>query len=1165
MLSTPDLIVAAQQQVTVRSGSQLQAGAGAAPGRALEIGADGDGDGALLRLAAQPTARTVRVNVDRDRGDLVIEAGAQLAANGSIELDATRNNTLGGELRLAAGGELAVAAGSVSLGAAPVGTPGLLLDAARLADLAGAGALALRSYSTLDVYGAVNLGGPGLASLTLETGSLRGFLGAGELAQLQARRLTLGNPSAGSGDAAVASTGTLRLLADQLILADGGRAGDGTVAGTQVSGVQRLELVANERLEFSGRGRLDVAGDLAISAGVMTAAGAADHGVTATGALTTAALAAPTDAPNGGVGARLGLTGASVQHAGRLRLPSGQITLAATSGDVSLQAGSVLDTASMWQAFGSGGRASPAGSIALRADAGDVTVLAGAQIDLRGREGADAGRLELSAPTGTVTLTGELFASAAADGAGRRGQGGEVSLDVASLSDFSALNQALENGGFSDERQLRVRTGDVLIGAGDTVTTQSFGLAVDGGGLTVAGHIDARGSKGGRVALYAHDSLVLADGAVIDAFATDAAGAGSAGRGGQVELGSDSGLDLLAGSVIDVSAGAGANAAQGGQVLLRAPRVGTTDVAIGSLDSAIYGAREVVVEAVRRYEGISTLNTTGGAGALTLATVSSDNAIFMASAASIASRLGQTGNPLFHLRPGVEVRSSGNLTLASDWQLLPLRAGSEPGVLTLRVAGNVQLNGSLSDGFSTATTAGVLQAGESWSYRLVGGADLDAADPLALRPSGDDIGDITLAANKMVRTGTGAIALAAARNLKLNADTSVIYTAGQVGPAVDDFTAPNVSSVLAQFPTAGGDLRIAVGRDIDAAPARQLPTAWLFRQGRVNADGSAIAANNRTAWWLRYGDFRQGVGALGGGDVDIRAGGDVRNLGVSLPTNARLPSAAGSVPDAAQLVLQGGGDLDLRAGGDIGSALLFLGAGSGRVRAGGDIASARTSGGQAINALALLGDARLALTAGGEVALDAVANPTVLTQVSANTSGVSSTRRNYFFTYGEQAGVDAQALTGDVRFTQNLQAVLQGYPQHGIASSDQAALGMLPPNLAVAAFGGSIDLLGNAVLYPAPAGLLILQAAADLSLLGTLAMSDQLPASLPSVAVPANVFGSVSRLSEASSGVLAHGNPPLHAGDAEPARLAAGGALRGEPGAVSLVLPKAALLEAGET
>ncbi|HEY9267816.1 MAG TPA: filamentous hemagglutinin family protein, partial [Methylotenera sp.] len=788
----------------------------------------------------------------------------------------------------------------------------------------------------------------------------------------------------------------------------------------------------------------------------------------------------------------------------------------------------------------------------------------GAQVDLRGRDGADAGRLELSAPTGTVTLTGELLASAAADGAGRRGQGGEVSLDVASLSDFSALNQVLENGGFSAERQLRVRTGDVLVGAGDTVTTQRFGLAVDGGGLTVAGHLDARGGKGGRVVLYAHDSLVLADSAVIDAFATDAAGAGSAGRGGQVELGSDSRLDLAAGSVIDVSAGAGAHAAQGGQVLLRAPRVGTTDVAIGSLGSAIHGAREVVVEAVRRYEGIGMLNTTGGAGALSLATLSAHNAAFMAGAASIASRLGQSGNPLFHLRPGVEVRSSGNLTLASDWQLQPLRAGGEPGVLTLRAAGNVLLNGSLSDGFSTATTAGVLQAGESWSYRLVAGADLGAADPLAVRPSGDDIGDMTLAASKMVRTGTGAIALAAARNLKLNADSSVIYTAGQVGPVVDDFTAPTIGGVLAQFPTAGGDLRIAVGRDIDAAPARQLPTAWLFRQGRVNADGSAIAAANRTAWWLRYGDFKQGVGALGGGDVDIRAGGDVRNLGVSLPTNARLPSAAGSAQDAAQLVLQGGGDLDLRAGGDIGSALLFLGAGSGRVRAGGDIASARTSGGQAINALALLGDARLALTAGGEVALDAVANPTVLTQVSANTSGVSSTRRNYFFTYGEQAGVDAQALTGDVRFTQNLLAVLQGYPQHGIASSDQRALGMLPPNLAVAAFGGSIDLLGNAVLYPAPAGSLILQAAADLSLLGTLAMSDLLPASLPSVALPVNVSDPVNRLSAASSGVLAHGNPPLHAGDAEPVRLAAGGALRGQPGTVSLVLPKAALLEAGE-
>jgi len=67
------------------------------------------------------------------------------------------------------------------------------------------------------------------------------------------------------------------------------------------------------------------------------------------------------------------------------------------------------------------------------------------------------------------------------------------------------------------------------------------------------------------------------------------------------------------------------------------------------------------------------------------------------------------------------------------------------------------------------------------------------------------------------------------------------------------------------------------------------------------------------------------VGALGGGDVSVRAGGDIANLSVVIPTNGRLPGAANTVPQASALTVQGGGDLEVRAHGDINSALFYVG------------------------------------------------------------------------------------------------------------------------------------------------------------------------------------------------------------------------------------------------
>src|SRR5262249_45725056 len=111
--------------------------------------------------------------------------------------------------------------------------------------------------------------------------------------------------------------------------------------------------------------------------------------------------------------------------------------------------------------------------------------------------------------------------------------------------------------------------------------------------------------------------------------------------------------------------------------------------------------------------------------------------------------------------PGVEIRNpNGDLTLgsltsttASDWDLSSWRfgPGNVAGVLTLRASGTIVLFNSLSDEFQNPATGplqettdiqtqwgvalySLMPAGPSWSYRVVAGADMAAADARQVLP-----------------------------------------------------------------------------------------------------------------------------------------------------------------------------------------------------------------------------------------------------------------------------------------------------------------------------------------------------------------------------------------------------------------------------------------------
>ncbi|MEI8259641.1 MAG: hypothetical protein WCJ30_28580, partial [Deltaproteobacteria bacterium] len=262
--------------------------------------------------------------------------------------------------------------------------------------------------------------------------------------------------------------------------------------------------------------------------------------------------------------------------------------------------------------------------------------------------------------------------------------------------------------------------------------------------------------------------------------------------------------------------------------------------------------------------------------------------------------------------PGIELRTAGDLHLSNAWDLSIVNYGpsgelwrfgdlmTTPGVLTLRAGGSLYVDQSLSDGFygldpyngGYQLFAGL---GESWSYRLVAGADFSSSQPLAVSTAGQlaaSAGNVVVAPGRasdpynvngptVVRTGTGFIDVAAGRNLSLGNQASVIYTAGMPSPNGLSLLDSDSGLIGYSYPTAGGRVRINAGLDIVGAPNNQLFTDWLWRAGSAAGAQSSYAP---TAWLVAYGNFEQGIGAFGGGDLSVLAGRNIIDLGANVPT-----------------------------------------------------------------------------------------------------------------------------------------------------------------------------------------------------------------------------------------------------------------------------------------
>jgi filamentous hemagglutinin family protein len=1105
-----ELTLLASESLRIASGTLLATTAGARADT-REVTLLLARDGALVRLSAGPQAAVVRSDVQGLAGTLELESGATIRTGASLLLDAT------GDFRTAArfdvaGASLGFAANRINLGDTPAETPGLALVPAQFAGL-GIRELSLTSRDPLQLFGDFRLD---VAALRIDTSAILG--GSAGSATLAADTVMFGNRSGRE----FAPTGADPLLQGLTIVADEINFAGGNVVFDRVG---RIDLQASNELRFSGDGVIGSSATIDVAAPRVTADSGVNAGLTSLRSLTVAAQSTAA-APMGlaDLGARVELVGESVTIDSRIEAVAGAIDIRSTGLDqmdgVTIGSRAVLNVAGSAEQFDGQAANSPAGSITIQSLAGDVQIANGATLDASAAVNGDAGSITLAAARGAVDFAGVLRGHAV-DGF----RSGRFTLDAQQFGALDAWSAALNAGGFFDARSIRLRgPGDLEIGTAPEVTLRAneVHLTADAGAVRVLGPIDARGADRARVSIAARDDI-LVSGQVLASTAAQ--------RGGQVELmSSEGGIRVTSSATIDVG---GAERGLGGRLALRTPRAVANTLADSAtdndrirLDGRITGAERITLEGFQTYEAatgvIGAQDVQANAGNSWFA----DAASFADGFERIRAGLGFAGDQRLRVVAGVDVFSPGDLRLTSDWNLFNWRSGDSPGVLTLRAGGNLLLDRSISDGFSAPdvfTLAPAPEARESWSYRLVGGADVTSARPTSVLSNADlapDAGDVRIAAGRIstnprvpsevrvVRTGTGDIEIFAARDFSLGNSASVVYTAGIAGPGVL-LAAPGGLGIGSRYPVSGGDISIDAGRDVLGAPSNQLVTDWLWRTGRPATTSDQGSA---TGWTVNFQRFLQNVGALAGGHVDVRSGRDIVDFSANIPSIGR--QVGGTRPADSRVAVVGGGLLRVDVGRDLLGGSYYVGLGSGFVRVGGSIGgpSERSSAPDPVFAL---GEAQLELASRGDLRIASIVNPTLLFQGSSQQT--SNVTRSVFSTYGDTTSARLTSTAGSVVFTNDTRDLAARFTS--ILPTDAAILYRIyPPSLFATAFRSDIELLGTMSLYPAPGsnvelfahGNLIASSEGEIEFL----MSNADPNLLPRIAAPQGTVG-YGRLSEA--------------------------------------------------
>ena len=1243
-----ELLLAAENNLLIKTGAVVASSGNVSTNTGnLYVSNNGQtsSDGALVRVSSSGQANIIRdQTVTGQTGTLTVETGAHLQSSASMLLDSTLNTNFKGSIDMN-GGSLALIASKISLGAAPVNTSGLVLSTTP----SNLDVLQLTSASGIDIYGNV---GVKTGLLSIDAAQINGFDNAGNTATLTAKTIDLTNTASIAATKSGTGTGTLTLDADQIQLGSGqyGITGFSQVnfnATTAIKGLGQVLDSVTGQSSLLPSGQLTVAGNLNLSAGHFIGDAGATTAINASGYQV--AISSPGSVNSNwssGLGASWSITGDTITSTGRFDLPSGILKLTALKGNIDFNKGSNIDVSGRVINYADIVKASSAGTVSLTANKGNINLFSGASINLAsansttGLQLSDVGSLTINLPQGQFNWNGNITGLANIQANQALSQGVfnlyENSLGV---SDFSTLNSKITTAGFNDKLIFELYNGNINIAATDVVKAHKIQLLADNGKVNIAGTINANGNQSGIVSIYGRDGITLASNGKIEAM-TSATGV----AGGVVTLDTvhrnDTGSGLLdlsqSGGVINVSG------ASSGFIHLRTGRNDTLDtVNVTDIYTHMLGAdtNRVVLEATRVYEGMSVID------ANQIAIFNNDTNQFMSPAPKLINHSGTA----IDLLPGIEVRGSSDLTLVDPWDFISWRYSDAngnnglPGFLTLRAAGTLNINASLSDAFATAYLPGqanqqfqnVLQPGLSWSYNLIAGNDINLANSYqALDPYGS--GQL-VSTQVMVRTGTGSIDMQAGGNINYVADpnnstaAAAVYTmgttaqytltqllSGQVpgvparlanesdGQYLNRLDSKQLNTLLrygyfqetllglkfivAEYPTQGGSINLQAGGNISGINTGQQINSWLIRSGVLSQNQQA------TAWGINIsGDgsnqnngidvqngyfFNQNLGALGGGNVTVEAGGNIADLSVMLPTTGK---PFGQLDSSAKYwvqtgtVINGGGNLQMTAGNNIVGGEYYVGLGSGNLKAGGSVMS--SSNNYNLGALLELGDGSFNVQARQDVVIGSVFNPTLLPE--NNLQPQAAGNNSSFFTYSDTSAINLTATAGNVVLQNDINNIMTS-KSIDTSTTSGFEYQVYPGTLRVAALSGDIRIDNSMTLMPSSKGKLQLLANrnvgadANAAQIISVNMSDTDPSLLPGINSAAlQIDGSLAdgiiraqQLLDPTTPKpsLIHSAVPIHTGDtSKPSIIAKLGSINFSSNSqVTFYLPQAAEFIAGK-
>ena len=1219
-LSLTDLVAAATSKVEVKSGAALNASGSVKTG---DTQFNVNGDGALLRVSADNQIILNRTGTSdtANSGELVVQEGATLTASKSILADATKSTSLAGDIKMD-GGSLNLAANAINIGEVSGASDGILnLSNEKLKNLT-VDELVLSSRDTINFVGNVglfdnngNFNALKFDKLVINAAGFSGFGGLGKTAKIEANTLQLQNTLEKTASQAATGQGDLYLTA-QNYTQGSGKFGINGFSNVNVTATEGFKVDQGVKKDIATE--LNVGGDLNLLAGYLTASSGSELKIDGSGHHIQVDSNFSTPIPTSlGLGGAINLVADKVDFNARVLMPSGSLGLRSLKDDVTVGGNADINLAGQAVNFADTVAYTRGGSFSAVADHGKIKLSGGSIVDISAvGEVGKGGKLQLKASEQTLELAGQIKATR-----------GSARLDVAKFSDnadFATLMNDLKTAGISESIYFRSREVDINQAAGNIVEANAITLVSDKGAISLAGELHADGAEvdiknniedGGSIKLYAGDNITLKDGAKLTATGSKDKDGNVLGQGGKVLLSSldkdhdnNSGINIQSGSSIDVT---GAKTETGGEVTLQAlrtdadnngqddgvniqPIAGTVQgIATGTVKNDVTGESrnysKFYADGFKRYSN-SDFSVAGEINRNDINKIKADTDAYMTAAnmQKVNNTLGQG----IHLRPGVMIDYTGDLKLNvadtlgekgwvfADWHYSE-SANSVllPGTLIINTNGNFDINSSISDGFKKDEILdfdGVifakrdyLQTGDSWSYQITAGSDVNSADTSATATAENsvEVKNLKIGPKVNIRTGTGDIELGASGDIVLADQTSTVYIVGKPEETGRYGTLTGQSEGSREYTVDGGDLVINAGRDIIGALIKPSISSWLTRQG-LPADPDTGVPAEPTAWGIDFDyfenidtpqptRFQHNIGSFGGGKVNINAARDVNDLSVIVPSTGKQIGIDGKN----EVQVLGGGSLQVDAGRNIAGGLYVLGHGDAEMSAGGKISGSTNTTVGGVKFVKgphwVIGDTKLSLDAKNGVSINGVSDEGMLFSAALG--------KGVFYRYTDNSRVKLASLSGDIQINNDI-VPLRGIESIPSASPQESLAKIYPGSLESTAFDGSIFLNDNVTLFPSTQGALSLLAGQDINSprglsndTAVLRMSDGDLSLLPTATQPA-------KSANADLTILAglienkHAPVPVHINDAEPVRLVA---RNGDITSLTLFSPKKAIIKSG--